>query len=128
MDSLERSAATAQICALVLGHVESGDCALMPLTGEPLSRPYLESVFGSPRRLRVCGVAGLVNGCPRTELLEPLEDEDSLAQLFAEYCAQVFAERPALSRATVERVEAAMVPDESLMWCESLYALPDTRD
>jgi len=129
MHRLEQIAATAQICALVLANVETGDFALLPLTGEPLSRPYLERVFGSPRRLRICGVTGLVNGLPHTALSEPLEDGDvdALAELFIEYCAQVFAERPALSRALIERVEAAMVPDESLMWCESLYTLEDTR-
>lgn len=143
MDRLEQIAATAQVCALILGNVETGDFALLPLTGASLTRPYLERVFWSPRRLRICGVTGLVNGCPRTALSEPLEDEDirGLAQLFTEYCAQVFAERPELSRAAIERVEAAVTAvdgtltavlatpvDESVAWCERLYWLPDTRD
>ena len=133
---LEQIAATASICALILGNMETGDFALLPLTGESLTRPYLERVFWSPRRLRICGVTGLVNGSPRTALSEPLEDEDedSLAQLFAEYCAQVFAERPALSQALIERAEGTLTAvlatpvDDSIGWCERLHWLPDTRD
>ena len=85
MDRFEQIAASAQVCALILGNVETGDFALMPLTGESLTRPYLERVFWSPRRLRIVGVTGLVNGCPCTVLSEPLEDEDirGLAEMFA---------------------------------------------
>ena len=133
---LEQIAATASICALILGNMETGDFALLPLTGESLTRPYLERVFWSPRRLRICGVTGLVNGSPRTALSEPLEDEDvdGLAELFTEYCAQVFAERPALSQALIERAEGTLTAvlatpvDDSIGWCERLFWLPDTRD
>lgn len=48
MDQLDKIAATASICAEILGNVETGDFALMPLTGESLTRPYLERVFLVP--------------------------------------------------------------------------------
>ena len=120
MDRLEKIAATAQVCALILGNMETGDFALLPLTGEPLSRPYLERVFWSPRRLRISGVVGLVNGCPCTVLSEPLEDEDirGLEELFAEYCETIIGR----VEGTLTEVLATPV-DDTLSWCESLYAL-----
>jgi hypothetical protein len=125
MDRLEQIAATAQVCALILGNVETGDFALMPLTGESLTRPYLERVFWSPRRLRVCGIAGLVNGCPCTVLSEPLEDEDirGLEELFAEYCENIIGRVGGTLKAVL-----ATPADDSIGWCERLYWLPDTRD
>jgi hypothetical protein len=120
MDRLEKIAATAQVCALILGNMETGDFALLPLTGEPLSRPYLERVFWSPRRLRISGVVGLVNGCPCMVLSEPLEDEDirGLEELFAEYCETIIGR----VEGTLTEVLATPV-DDTLSWCESLYAL-----
>jgi hypothetical protein len=120
MDRLEKIAATAQVCALILGNMETGDFALLPLTGESLTRPYLERVFWSPRRLRISGVVGLVNGCPCTVLSEPLEDEDirGLEVLFAEYCENIIGR----VEGTLTEVLATPV-DDSLSWCESLYAL-----
>ena len=125
MDRLEKIAATAQVCALILGNMETGDFALLPLTGEPLSRPYLERVFWSPRRLRISGVVGLVNGCPCMVLSEPLEDEDirGLEELFAEYCETI------IGRVEGTLTEVLATPaDDSIAWCERLYWLPDTRD
>ena len=120
MDRLEKIAATAQVCALILGNMETGDFALLPLTGEPLSRQYLERVFWSPRRLRISGVVGLVNGCPCMVLSEPLEDEDirGLEELFAEYCETIIGR----VEGTLTEVLATPV-DDTLSWCESLYAL-----
>jgi len=125
MDRLENIAATAQVCALILGNVETGDFALMPLTGESLTRSYLERVFWSPRRLRICGVIGLVNGSQCTVLSEPLEDEDTrgLEELFAEYCETIIGR----VEGTLTAVLATPM-DDSVAWCERLYWLPDTRD
>ena len=125
MDRLDQIAATAQICAEILGNVETGDFALMPLTGESLTRPYLERVFWSPRRLRICGVIGLVNGSQCTVLSEPLEDEDirGLEELFAEYCESITGRVEGTSAAA-----SATQADDSIGWCERLHWLPDTRD
>ena len=134
MHRLEEIAAAAQVFALVLGNGATGDFALLPLTGEPLSRPYLERVFGSPRRLRIYGGTGLVNGYPRTVLLQPLEDEDirGLAELFAKYCPRILTGRIEGTSTAVEGAltacqTAAVAPGDSLDWCEGLYALEDMR-
>ena len=132
MDRFEQIAASAQVCALILGNVETGDFALMPLTGESLTRPYLERVFWSPRRLRIVGVTGLVNGCPCTVLSEPLEDEDirGLAEMFAEYCETIIGRVEAAVTAVEGTLTAVLATpaDDSIGWCERLHWLPDTRD
>lgn len=128
MDQLDKIAATASICAEILGNVETGDFALMPLTGESLTRPYLERVFWSPRRLRICGVIGLVNGSQCTVLSEPLEDEDirGLEELFAEYCKSITGRVEGTLTAALA-TDLAQPKDDSENFLWRLWSLQDTR-
>jgi hypothetical protein len=121
-DKFEQIAATAQVCAAVLGNPLTGDFVLLPLTGEPISRPDLVRLMLSG--LRLCGVVGLVDGCQRTALSEPIEDADmrSLAEGFALYCVQVFAEREREGH-----IKNTTAQDDSEQWLRRLWALEDSR-
>jgi hypothetical protein len=116
-DKFEQISATAQVCAAVLGNTETGDFALLPLTGQPISHPDLQRVMLS-RHLRFCGIVGLVDGSTQTALSQPIEDAEMLALVdtFTRLCVQVDAERA-----------GAETRDDSEQWLWRLWSLKDPR-
>jgi len=125
MDQFEQLANAASYAVAIFGNPAREDFTLFDLTN---GTPYPDENHKreiAERALSFCGVIAIVQGVPRTALAEPL----------GEYTVT------ALSKAFIERVEAAVTAVEgtlaaeldravgdSIGWCERLYWLPDTRD
>ena len=114
-DRFEQLAFDAQVCAAILGNLDTRDFALVALPGACPA-----SLYG--RGFVFIGVTGIVDGEPKT-VLEVELDSAAIA---------------ALAMALIRHLAAIIVgklhpeqpapTDDSVAWCEGLHSLHDTRD
>ena len=109
----------AQVSAVILGNLNTREYVLVDTTPGPIPA----SLHG--RGFEFIGIMGIVQGVPHTALAVELDAASStaIAQAWTQYLvglivAKLQPAQPAQSTQT----------DDSAAWCESLYALSDTRD
>jgi hypothetical protein len=113
--------ANAQSAVYVISNPDGSDCEFLNLQ-QKASASELEDLRArwAGRDLHGAGVAFLIHGIPHVSLKEQPSDFMAIVRLTAAYAryvqATVMDERP-------EQLSA----DDSVMWCELLYALPDPR-
>ncbi len=114
-------ATNSQIAVQVLMSQRNDDIELVPL--RPHMVPYMTPAEFAARQLRAVGVVGVVGVATRCAFNEPLPESlvASIAMAFAEY-VRVFTDSTEPQTAPVTTSGG-----DSIIWCERLYALPDTR-
>jgi hypothetical protein len=126
MEKYAELVASAQFACTILGNISTWDVLLLRCPYQP--HDLRDQV--SRRGLRVLGVAALVDGTARTALAPELAGAPSelIAILSLAFAAEVESwlagDMPTLATETTETPEQ---PDDSIGWCERLFALPDTR-
>ena len=116
-------ACDASIAVLALSNPEGTDLEFLPLKPHPMSQSYAAGLRARwpGRNLRTIGVIGLVGASARVELKEPFahpEQISALAEAFLAYVTVLLGDNFA---------EPIGGIDDSVIWCERLYALPDPR-
>jgi hypothetical protein len=110
----------AQFGMYVMASPDGSDCeflTLMPRAADAELEALRARWAG--RDLHGVGVAYLTHGIPRLVLKEAPSDFMTVVRLTAAYTRYV----DMISNDRTEQLRA----DDSVMWCELLYALPDTR-
>ena len=80
-------------------------------------RPGMEE-----QRLAGVGVAGLIGGVPVVQLRQDPDDFMVVVRLTAAFSQYVVG-----GRVVPKRAETQPIVGDGVVWCEALYALPDTR-
>jgi hypothetical protein len=118
MNLVERMAVDATHAAYVMSSPDGTDCEFLLLKGtdSESERESLRARWGG-RNLRGVGIAFIERGIPRVIFKQEPSDFLTVLRLtaaFAQYVAEMAA-------------EDSLLADESVMWCERLYALQDPR-
>jgi hypothetical protein len=110
----------AQSAVYVISNPDGSDCEFLNLQ-QKASASDLEQLRArwAGRDLQGVGVAFLAQGIPRLVLKEAPSDFMTVVRLTAAYTRYV----DMIASDRTEQLRA----DDSVMWCELLYALPDTR-
>ena len=110
----------AQSAVYVMSNPDGSDHEFLPLAPKA-SASDLEQLRArwAGRDLQGVGVAFLIHGIPHVSLKEQPSDFMAIVRLTAAFARYV----DTLANDRTEQLRA----DDSVMWCELLYALPDTR-
>ena len=111
---------SAQSAVYIISNPDGSDCEFLDLQ-QKASASDLEHLRArwAGRDLHGAGVAFLANGIPRLVLKEAPSDFMTVVRLTAAYARYV----DMIANDRTEQLRA----DDSVMWCELLFALPDTR-
>lgn len=117
-------ACDASIAVLALSNSEGTDLEFLPLKPQSMSQSYAAELRARwpGRNLRTVGVIGLVGASARVALKEPMEHPEQISALAEAFLAYVTA---LLGGNLAEALVCGI--DDSVSWCERLYALPDPR-
>jgi hypothetical protein len=119
-DKFETLAMASGVTVAFLANVDMTDLEVLPVAPRGLGVEKLNELaqLWAPRGLRFIGMAGLVDGKPRTALVEPLGERHilALAQAFLTYCETLLS----------GHIEEQQKGD-SVEWLRRLWSLPDTR-
>ncbi|MGD0737689.1 MAG: hypothetical protein ABR976_21355 [Terracidiphilus sp.] len=113
--------ANAQSAVYVISNPDGSDCEFLPLA-QKASASELEALRArwGGRDLHGAGVAFLARGIPTVILKAEPTDFMAIVRLTAAYARY--------AQATVmDECPEQLCPDDSVMWCELLYALPAPR-
>jgi hypothetical protein len=112
--------ANAQSAVYVISNPDGSDCEFLPLA-QKASASELEALRGrwAGRDLHGAGVAFLAHGIPRRVLKEAPSDFMTVVRLTAAYARYVDM--------IASDVPEQQCADDSVMFCERLYALQDPR-
>ena len=120
MDKFETLAAQSSLAVAILGNADITDIEMLPVQPRGMSAEevHKRSVEWADRRLHFIGIAGIVDGKPRTALAVELDDKRiaALSQAFIAYFE-------VLLRDQLEQPEKG----DEVTWLRALYALPDSR-
>jgi hypothetical protein len=111
---------SAQSAVYVMSNPDGSDHEFLPLAPKA-SASDLEQLRArwAGRDLQGVGVAFLIQGIPHVSLKEQPSDFMAIVRLTAAFARYV----DMISNDRTEQLRA----DDSVMWCELLYTLPDTR-
>ena len=122
-----KTLADAEHAVYIIADPEGSDCEFVPLKLDPATAKSVWQDLHSRwagRNLTRSGVAGIIHGVPVVMMKEDPEDFLLVVRLTAAFARYVE------DMATDDSLETQPLPvpfGDSVVWCERLYALPDTR-